>query len=288
MNADEEKAALIGALNADFHRMSRVGSDVELSTGDVITTVEESSLGVRRWNMHVAYVGRSTSGRFWMWSYDRGLTENQEDSFDSDHNVKEVWPKKVVRESTEWHSQPTVEKPSLASIVARFLDAMEESGGETVDAVEEAAALYADKIEAYRSIVPVIEAQAKSLKDQAALLRERSDRLYSKIDSLRERVVDSMYAVGTRKVSTSFGNVTLVQSKSVQVGDAWAITMHDSHPEFVRVSYAPDKTALKERWLAETKRLVESGLSKAQAEAHAITALPPGVDIVTKESIRGL
>ena len=72
-----EAEALKQIIEDDSYALISVDDKVEgFTTADVV------SHGSGRWNEYIEVITAGPSGKFYSWSYEKGLTESQEDSFD--------------------------------------------------------------------------------------------------------------------------------------------------------------------------------------------------------------
>lgn len=136
---------------------------------------------------------------------------------------------------------------------------VDEETGEILnaDALREAEAQAAEKLEATALYVRELQAEAKAIKVEADRMKARAEALEKKSETLKHLMLEALPAVGG-KVKTPSVTVFIRMSKAIEVADG--VTLPDAFVT-VRTTTTPNKTALKEAIEAgadiEGVRLVE-------------------------------
>ena len=92
----DEKEQLKQLLTKDSYALRTLGDKV-----DGFETVSVEVGEARRWSQWITIVTQTPTDKFYVWGYDQGLTENQEDE-DFDGTLKLVQPVTRTIVVTEW------------------------------------------------------------------------------------------------------------------------------------------------------------------------------------------
>lgn len=104
---------------------------------------------------------------------------------------------------------------------------------------------YDDKIEAYCKVIAQIEADEKALDDEQDRIEKKRGRLKKRAKWMRERVMESLRAVGKRKAGGKLYSASIRVNGGVLplVVECEATKLPD---EFKRVKYEADNAAIRE------------------------------------------
>lgn len=117
--------------------------------------------------------------------------------------------------------------------------------------LEELAQLEADKIDAFASFIRLQTEMAKAYKAEADRLREKAKAMEKRISGLKAHYVQVMATHGLKKVAGKAYSISTRKSESVEAPETEEeiMALLAENPDCVRekISYQPDKTAIKEQ-----------------------------------------
>lgn len=109
--------------------------------------------------------------------------------------------------------------------------------------LNELAGQEADKVDAFGQFLRLETARAKALSEESQRLASKARTSKGRLSWLKSRYLDTMQAVGLRKVSGNVYTLSVRNADAVEIDDAWALPdLYVRRKEIVE----PDKAVLRE------------------------------------------
>lgn len=121
---------------------------------------------------------------------------------------------------------------------------MEEIDEETwFDTLESITDSIQEKADGYAAVIATIDAENSAIKAEKDRLAKRESVNKNKIERLKKNLLDVMNETGEVKFSTDLHSFGIRKTQSVAIADDWETKLPK---EYVRTTFAPDKTTIKE------------------------------------------
>lgn len=136
-------------------------------------------------------------------------------------------------------------KRTLSTIVSQMLDALDESGGEVSERIDEIATELDEKAQAYAAVVRQMQAEQEAFERLAEAYKQKAAARENTITGLKFRMDAAFKALGVDKLKTPTASWYYQSSRRVELADEAAFCA-GAEDRFITVKTYVNKTAVKE------------------------------------------